>query len=107
MNTCTCCKGSGKQVIKAQEFGRGGNIIKLPDCEIECVICDGKGTLSDERVQALKEHQESWCTCKGQKQTKYIDNTPGARVSKHHWIHKKASCGKIVQIGLERHTYAS
>jgi len=67
---------------------------------INCIVCGGSGTISDEKKQNMDEENAGWCTCKESEKagSHYIDdNTPGAFYEKHHWICN--SCGKVTQVG--------
>jgi len=50
------------------------------------------------KLVASKALDDLWCHCdKGESAIYVADNTPGAAISKHHWI--CVHCHKIVQVG--------
>ncbi len=71
-----------------------------PPIDITCITCDGTSTISEEYKKRLGEEQDSWHdsdVCQEEDAHYVPDNTPGALVSKHHWVCN--GCRKIVQVG--------
>jgi DnaJ-class molecular chaperone len=85
---CKVCKGSGKQLVN-------GTI------SIECIWCEGSGTMNKEKLAEHEFYQNCWCSqeCEDSAAVFHDDRvTPWEWcVLKHHW--HCGVCKKIVQIG--------
>ena len=71
-----------------------------PPIDIDCITCDGSGTIGEEHRRQLDEEQDAWHNsdiCQEEDAHYVPDNTPGALISKHHWVCNE--CRKIVQVG--------
>jgi len=92
---CPACKGSGKQVIKSVHVnfdGKGGR--KTDKTEINCVFCNGEGSVDDGQLAMIKAMNEAWCTC----------GNPSGKVVPYNYPNGShgydcADCGKLLQTG--------
>jgi len=96
MNTCPTCKGKGKVTLTVSTFGSNKPDEKM---EIDCVVCNGVGEVSDVVLEQILFEKNMWCECGSNdpSDVKYYDDGEHHEISKHHWRCNK--CGKVVQIG--------
>ena len=93
MTTCPTCKGKKTQTIRAVEWSVGGKK-KLPPVDINCMTCNGVGTVTPKIIAQLKAERAMWCRCSNSSESHYIPDMGGM---KHHYVCN--DCGKITQIG--------
>lgn len=85
---CPVCK-DGKLTITVTGEG------KTSELEINCVHCNGQGTMTWAQRDAYDRMVAMWCRCGNSSgQVTFHDDAPG---SKHHWTCD--DCGKVVQVG--------
>ena len=67
--------------------------------ELECVVCDGKGWLTDEEKQANEDYENAWCKCGNEKGSYFTgdDGDCNCGIYKHHY-HCRL-CDGVTQIG--------
>lgn len=94
---CPSCV-EGKMSIKMEVMEDNGSFTSSPTTEIDCVICDGEGTIDQDTQDMIDYEKTIWCKCGNpSKNTHYWEDGQGELVYKHHWT--CADCRKVVQIG--------
>ena len=90
---CVGCTGTGKMKL-GTGYSENGQL-KTKYMDITCIICNGKGEISEEAVKLLERQRNMWCRC-GNKSgmTTFHDDRNGV---KHHWTCD--DCGKVTQVG--------
>jgi hypothetical protein len=92
---CTACKNGVQTITECFPFDDDR---EDEEFEIDCVVCDGVGRISEAEKKAIDEHQADWCKCKNIDGTvDFYDDGEHPKCSKHHYRHRK--CGGIFQIG--------
>jgi len=97
MNACPKCD-HGRMVINTKAAGER----EFKPMDIDCIHCDGKGKVSDEKLASIKETDrfmsEEMCNCDNPTFGSYpTDGQCDCGMWKHH-VHC-GTCGKISQIG--------
>lgn len=97
MKNCPVCKGTGKMNITFSTYGKPGE----EKTEINCVHCNGKGTLSDTDAEDLESYLEfqknAWCKCGNPSGQSKFHPRGNKLCAKHCYTCK--DCGKLTQIG--------
>jgi len=90
--TCPTCNGKGKQTIVATTLDEKG-WHKEPPVEINCITCNGKKTITQDKAAQEQRMREAWCRCEVQGDPvpwRFANGAHGYDCSK---------CGKILQTG--------
>lgn len=97
MHECPTCEGKGKMTITAKTLTDDGWKDENP-VDIDCVICDGGGTVTRAKLESIEHEKRIWCECGNPSEdVNFWDDGEGYWVTKHHYTCK--DCGKVVQIG--------
>jgi len=92
MKTCPTC--NGKKVIHVELNDYNEKTKKL--IEMNCIDCQGHGTVSKDQYDNLMKQKHIWCLCFNSSGSTYVEDNVGI-VSKHHWLCN--DCHKVTQIG--------
>ncbi len=94
-DTCTVCKGTGKQTITAKTWvNEAHKFVDEKPVTIDCIWCKGTGRMTPEQKADIKAYDAMWCRCKKSSGSTYH---PDTRRMKHHWTCN--DCGKVTQVG--------
>ena len=86
---CTC--DNGKITVSAQLVTSKGLVSQEP-VVMNCIWCNGTGTMTDAEAKFRKEYMDAWCTCEDSPDSIYYEQGRS-----HGWI--CSCCGKITQTG--------
>jgi DnaJ-class molecular chaperone len=95
ISTCPACHGSAKQPITVHTWTSEGLVEK--EEKVNCIWCNGKGVLADDRMAIYMHYADMWCKCHGKTPTVFYKDGEHPDLFKHHY--RCGVCRKVKQIG--------